>query len=319
MKLRNNTLVTDFILSGLSSYPNFQIPLFMAALSVYLLTLLGNFVIILLITTSPALQTPMYFFLLNLSFVDIIYSSTITPNAMASMVSVNKTISITCCAVQMFIFIELAGSEAMLLAVMAYDRYVAICKPLNYANLINKKACLQLVFSVYAVGCLNSLIHTYSAFTLPFCKSNVINHFFCDLNPVLKLACKDTFLNEVFLFVIAGSVEVGSFLCIMISYTCIVRVICRVGTSRGRGKSLSTCASHLTCVALFYCPVFFTYLRPMSVYSVEQDWAVSMFYTVIIPVLNPIIYSLRNKDVKQAFSKLSINCSLILIMNNFIT
>ncbi|XP_075062035.1 olfactory receptor 5AR1-like [Mixophyes fleayi] len=316
MKPMDTTLVTEFVLAGLSSDPNLQLPLFLLCLSVYLVTLLGNLMIIALIRMTPGLQTPMYFFLMNLSFVDILYSSTITPNIMANILSVNKTISITGCATQMFFFIDLASSEAMLLAVMAYDRYAAICKPLYYTSLVNKARCFQLICSVYAAGFLNSLTHTYCAFILPFCGSNHVNHFYCDINPILKLSCKDTFLNEIFLFAVAGSIEVGSFLCILISYVHILLPLLRIGSTRGRSKSLSTCVSHFICVALFYCPVFFMYLRPTSAYSVDQDWVVSLFYTVIIPMLNPIIYSLRNQDVKRALGKLSINSIFMLFRLN---
>ncbi|XP_075715549.1 olfactory receptor 5I1-like [Rhinoderma darwinii] len=306
MEQRNKTLVTEFILSGLSSNPNLRLPLFLLCSLVYMVTLLGNLMIIVLIRITPSLQTPMYFFLMNLSFVDILYSSTITPNIMSNILSGNKTISIIACAIQMFFFIDLASSEAMLLAVMAYDRYVAICKPLYYTIIINKWTCLQLIFSVYIAGCLNSFIHTYCAFILPFCGSNYVNHFYCDINPILKLSCKDTYLNQVFLYVVAGSIEVGSFLCIVISYTYILFAIFRIRSTSGRTKSLSTCISHFTCVALFYCPVFFMYLRPNSAYAADQDWVVSLFYTVIIPMLNPMIYSLRNQDVKQALVQFKI-------------
>ncbi|XP_072258365.1 olfactory receptor 5B21-like [Pyxicephalus adspersus] len=303
MNLRNSTHVTEFILSGLSSDPNLQLPLFLLCLLVYLVTLLGNFMIVLVILMTPILQTPMYTFIMNLSLVDIMYSSVITPNAIANIFSVNKTITITGCATQMFFFIDLGSSEAMLLAVMAYDRYLAICKPLYYAMLVNRAACFQLLIFVYTTGFVNSFIHTCCTFALPFCKSNKINHFFCDFNPILKLSCKDTFVNQVLAFVVAGSIEVGSFMCIIMSYICILSALCIIGSSR-RSKSLSTCVSHFTCVALFYCPLFFMYLRPNSAYSVDKDWVVSVFYTMIIPMLNPIIYSLRNQDVKQALTKL---------------
>ncbi|XP_063786044.1 olfactory receptor 5AR1-like [Pseudophryne corroboree] len=312
MKPKDTTLVAEFVLSGLSSDPNLQLPLFLLCLSVYLVTLLGNLMIIVIIRVTPGLQTPMYFFLMNLSFIDMLYSSTITPNIMANILSVNKTISITACATQMFLFIDLVSSEAMLLAVMAYDRYTAICKPLYYTTLISKGRCFQLVCSVYTAGFLNSLIHTYFAFILPFCGENHINHFYCDINPILKLSCKDTFLNEIFLFAVAGSIEVGSFSCILISYAYILLPLFRIGSSRGRSKSLSTCISHFTCVALFYCPALFMYLRPTSAFAVDQDWVLSLFYTVIIPMLNPMIYSLRNQDVKRAVSKLRFTSILLL-------
>ncbi|XP_073510805.1 olfactory receptor 5AR1-like [Phyllobates terribilis] len=304
--MKNETRVTEFILSGLSSNPDLQLPLFLLCLLVYMITVLGNLMIIMLIIMTPGLQTPMYFFLMNLSFVDVLYSTTITPNIMANIFSERKTISFIACGIQLFLFIDLASSEAMILAVMAYDRFVAICKPLYYAILINKVTCIRLVISVYTAGCLNSLIHTCAAFRLPFCRSNRVNHFYCDINPILKLSCKDTYLNEILAYVIAGAIEVGSFFCIVISYTYIVFALFMIKSSRSRIKSLSTCVSHFTCVALFYCPVFFMYLRPNSAYAMDQDWVVSVFYTVVIPMLNPIIYSLRNQDVKLALVQFSI-------------
>ncbi|XP_056425805.1 olfactory receptor 1019-like [Hyla sarda] len=309
--MKNETFVTVFILSGLSSNPTFQLPLFLLCLFIYIVTLLGNLMIIVLIRITPSLHTPMYFFLMNLSFVDILYSSSITPNSIINIYSKNKTISITACAIQMFLFIDLGSTEGMILAVMAYDRYVAICKPLYYTVIMNKVTCVRLACFVYTAGCLNSLLHTSAAFTLPFCQSNHVNHFYCDINPILRLSCKDTYLNQVFLFVFAGSIEVGSFLCIVISYTYIIFAIFKIGFSRGRGRSLSTCVSHFTCVALFYCPIFFMYLRPNSAYAVDQDWMVSVFYTVIIPMLNPMIYSLRNQDVKKAVKKISVHSHII--------
>ncbi|XP_066445448.1 olfactory receptor 5AR1-like [Eleutherodactylus coqui] len=303
----NNTLVTEFVLFGLSSDPKLQLPLFLLCLLVYLITLLGNLMITMLIGITPGLQTPMYFFLMNLSFVDVLYSSTITPNIMANIFSEMKTISITACAIQMFLFIDLASTEAMILAAMAYDRYVAICKPLNYTVIMNKGTCIALVCSVYIAGCVNSLIHTCAAFSLPFCKSNHIKHFYCDINPILRLSCKETYLNEALLFFVAGSIEVGSFFCIVISYIYILFTIFRIGSSTGTSKSLSTSISHFTCVALSYGPAFFMYLRPNSAYAVDQDWVVSVFYTVIVPLLNPIIYSLRNQDVKNALVQFNVN------------
>ncbi|KAM3924747.1 olfactory receptor 5F1-like [Leptodactylus fuscus] len=310
MKIQNETLVTEFVLSGLSSDPNLRLPLFLLCLLVYMVTVLGNLMIIVLIRISPGLQKPMYFFLMNLSFVDILYSSTITPNIMANILSENKTISILGCAIQMFLFIDLASTEAMLLAVMAYDRYAAICKPLYYTILINKVTCIRLICSVYIAGCINALIHTCAAFSLPFCHSNKINHFYCDINPILKLSCKETYLNEILAYVVAGSIEVGSFLCILISYTYIIFALFKIASSGSRIKSLSTCVSHFTSVALFYFPAFFMYLRPNSAYAVDQDWMVSVFYTVIIPMLNPMIYSFRNQDVKQAMVPFHVNSIL---------
>uniref|UniRef100_A0A8C5QNW5 Olfactory receptor n=1 Tax=Leptobrachium leishanense TaxID=445787 RepID=A0A8C5QNW5_9ANUR len=302
----NQTYATDFILSGITSNPHLQIPVFLLCLMVYITTLLGNITIVALILVTPHLQTPMYFFLLNLSLIDIFYSSTITPNSLANILSVQKTISIAGCAVQMFFFIDLAASEGMILAVMAYDRYVAICRPLNYPILISSKRCLQFICIVFTAGIINSLIHTYNAFRVPLFCSPYVNHFYCDLIPILKLSCQDTFLNELFLFTFAGSIEVGSLLCILISYACILTALFKIRHTTGRFKTFSTCASHLSCVCLFYCPVFFTYLRPATSYSMDGDWFVSVFYTLLIPMLNPIIYSLRNNDVKKALQSINL-------------
>ncbi|XP_063302416.1 olfactory receptor 5AP2-like [Pelobates fuscus] len=299
----NKSYVTRFILSGITSNPKLQLPLFLLCLLVYTITLMGNITIITLIRITPHLHTPMYFFLINLSLVDIFYSTTVTPNSLANIISADKTISIIGCAVQMFFFIGLATSEAMLLAVMAYDRYAAICHPLNYPILINNKRCLQFVCTVYSAGFINSLMHTYCTFRIPlFCSSHV-NHFYCDIVPILKLSCQDTFFNDIFLFTSAGSIEVGSLLCILISYTCILLALFKIHSTTGRHKTFSTCASHLTCVSLFYCPALFAYLRSPTSFSVNGDWVVSVFYAVVVPMLNPIIYSLRNKDVKGALKK----------------
>ncbi|KAM8972234.1 olfactory receptor 5AP2-like [Pelodytes ibericus] len=301
----NKTYVTEFILSGLTTNPKLHLPLFLLCLLVYIITLLGNSTIIALIILTPALQIPMYLFLINLSLVDILYSSSITPNSLVNMMSEDKTISFTACATQMFFFIDLGSTEGMILAIMAYDRYVAICQPLRYPVLVSRNKCWQLMCTVYAAGFINSLTHTYFAFRVPlFCSRN-INHFYCDIIPILKLSCQDTFLNELFLFSIAGFIEVGSLLCILISYSCILFALYKIRSTRSRHKSFSTCASHFTCVALFYCPILFSYLRPTSSYSMDEDWVVSVFYTIIIPMLNPIIYSLRNNDVKGAIQKLS--------------
>ncbi|XP_072006283.1 olfactory receptor 5AR1-like [Engystomops pustulosus] len=312
--MKNKTLVSEFALSGLSSNPDLQLPLFLLFSVVYMVTLLGNLIIIVLIRITPGLQTPMYLFLMNLSLVDVLYSSTITPNTMANIYSKHKTISIIGCAIQMFFFIFLASTEAMLLAVMAYDRYVAICKPLYYTVIMNKVTCICFVCSVFTAGFLNSLVHTSAAFSLPFCRSNYVNHFYCDINPILKLSCKDTFLNQILAYTVAGSIEVGSLLCILISYTYIILALVKIGSSKSRIKTLSTCGSHFTCVALFYCPVFYMYLRPNSAYAVDQDWVLSVFYTVIIPMLNPMIYSLRNKDVKTALVQFYANSILKVYM-----
>ncbi|XP_053575297.1 olfactory receptor 1019-like [Bombina bombina] len=307
-ELSNQSTVTEFILSGISPYPNLQIPLFVICLIVYIITMLFNLAIVLLISVTPGLKKPMYFFLINLSLIDIVYSSNITPNTLANLVSEIRSISLIGCATQMYFFIALGSSEGTLLAVMAYDRYVAICKPLYYSLVINTKTCLQLLCITYITGFVNSFIHTFAAFRLSFCSLNHINHFYCDINPILALSCTDTYFNELFLFIFAGFIEVGSLLSIVVSYVFILFALFRITSTEGRHKSFSTCASHFTCVAVFYCPILFMYLRPSSSYSLNQDWVLSVFYTIIIPMLNPIIYSLRNQEMKKALQKLKYLC-----------
>ncbi|XP_069483819.1 olfactory receptor 5AP2-like [Ambystoma mexicanum] len=296
----NETTVGQFILEGLTKRAVLQIPLFVLFLLVYTITLMGNVGIIVLIKISLRLQTPMYFFLSNLSFVDLVYSSNITPNMLVNFLSEKKEISFLGCAIQMFLFVGLGSTEALLLAVMAYDRYVAICNPLLYHVIMTERQYVSLSFGAYIVGFLNALVHTSFTFRLHYCASNIIAHFFCDVPPLLKLSCSDTSLNEIILFTVAGSVEVGSLFVIVISYIRIIATILRIPSREGRQKAFSTCSSHFVVVTLFYGTIIFMYLRPRSSYSLEQDKVVSVFYTAVIPLLNPLIYSLRNKEVKGA-------------------
>ncbi|XP_030077648.1 olfactory receptor 1019-like isoform X2 [Microcaecilia unicolor] len=304
MKVTNHSTVTEFVLLGLTNDPVLQIILFVLFLLMYIITLLGSGVIITVIRLSPHLQTPMYFFLSHLSFIDLCYSSTITPKMLTGFLSKSNTISYLGCGMQMFIFCGFGSTECLLLAVMAYDRYVAICNPLLYTVIMTKKVCIQLVTFVYGGGFLNSLIQTICTFHLSFCGSNVINHFACDFLPLLILSCTDTFINELMIFVLAGLISIGSVLVILISYTYILSTILKIRSAEGRHKAFSTCASHLTCVTLYFGTIFFMYLRPRSSYSQEQDKVTTVFYTVVISMLNPLIYSLRNQDVKQALKKM---------------
>ncbi|XP_011385294.1 olfactory receptor 5F1-like [Pteropus vampyrus] len=301
MTRTNYTLVTEFILLGLADTLELQIPLFLLFFIVYMLTVLGNVGMILLIRADFRLHTPMYFFLANLSFADVCYSSTITPKMLVDLLSAKKTISFTGCFVQMNFFISLATTECILFGLMAYDRYVAICNPLLYPLLMSWTICLKMAAGAFTAGLLNSIVHTSCVSSLPFCSSNVINHFFCDSPPLFKLSCSDTRLSESILFTFSGVNMIGTLLVILTSYSYILFSIFRMRSGEGQRKAVSTCASHLTAITLFYSTAIYTYLRPSSSCSLSQDKVSSVFYTVVIPMLNPLIYSLRNKEVKAAF------------------
>ncbi|XP_029430923.1 olfactory receptor 1019-like [Rhinatrema bivittatum] len=297
MERKNHTSVTEFLLVGLTDDSALQILLFVFFLNVYIITLLSNIGIIVLIRMVPRLYTPMYFFLSNLSFIDICYSSAVTPNMLANLLTKNRVISINGCATQLCFFTFYGSAECLLLGVMAYDRYVAICKPLQYIIIMNKMLCFQLVTSAYIVSLCNALIHTICTFRLDFCRSNVINHFYCDVPPLLELSCSDTFINELTLNIVVAFTGILSLLTILISYCYILTTILQIHSTKGRHKAFSTCSSHLTTVAILYGTIVFMYLRPKSSYS-NHDKVVSVFYTVVIPMLNPLIYSLRNQEVK---------------------
>uniref|UniRef100_A0A8D1WKB0 G-protein coupled receptors family 1 profile domain-containing protein n=1 Tax=Sus scrofa TaxID=9823 RepID=A0A8D1WKB0_PIG len=300
MARKNHTLLTEFILLGLADTLEQQITLFMLFLVMYTLTVLGNVGMILLIRMEARLHTPMYFFLVVLSFADVSYSSTITPKMLVDLLSEKKTISFAGCFLQMYFFIAFATTECILFGLMAYDRYVAICNPLLYSLIMSRTVCLKMAAGALTAGLLNSMVHTGYISSLPFCRSNVIHHFFCDNPPLFKLSCSDTHLYEVTLSTFAGMNMVGTLLVILTSYSYILFSIFRMHSGEGRHKAFSTCASHLTAIILFYSTAIYTYLRPTSSYSLNQDKVASVFYTVVIPMLNPLIYSLRNKEVKKA-------------------
>ncbi|XP_006877663.1 PREDICTED: olfactory receptor 5F1-like [Chrysochloris asiatica] len=301
MMRKNYTSLTEFILLGLADTLELQIILFMLFLGIYTFTILGNVGMILLIRIDSRLHTPMYFFLANLSFVDICYSSTITPKMLVDLLSEKKTISFAGCFLQMYFFIALATTECILFGLMAYDRYVAICNPLLYSLVMSRTTCLKMAAGAFTAGLLNSMMNTSYVSKLPFCGSNVIHHFFCEGPPLFKLSCSDTRLNEMIFSSFAGVIIVGSLLVILSSYCYILFSIFLMHSGEGRRKALSTCASHLTAIILFYASSIYTYLKPTSSYSLNQDKVSSLFYSVVIPMLNPLIYSLRNKEVKKAF------------------
>ncbi|XP_039390421.1 olfactory receptor-like protein OLF1 [Mauremys reevesii] len=303
MEKGNRSEVTEFILSGLTDHPELQVPLFVVFLLIYGITLVGNGGMILLITIDPRLQTPMYFFLSNLSFCDLCFSSIISPKMLLNFLAERKNISYSACAVQLYLCIIFSDAESLLLAVMAYDRYVAICNPLLYTVTMSRQLCKELVVGVFAVGLVDSVIETCFTFRLSFCSSNIINHYGCDIPPLLALSCSDTRINEIVLFAFTFCITVSSFVTVLLSYVYIISTILQIRSAEGRRKAFSTCSFHLTAVVLFYGTLLFVYLRPPSSYSMDTDKVVSVFYTVVIPMLNPLIYSLRNTEVKDALRR----------------
>ncbi|NXE76988.1 O5AS1 protein, partial [Cochlearius cochlearius] len=303
MPEENCTALTEFILLGFTNRPEVEIPLFGLFLLIYATTLVGNAGLIVLIRLNACLHTPMYYFLSSLSFLDLSCSSAIAPKMLVNLLAQRKAISLTGCATQMFIFAAFADAECLILAAMAYDRHVAICHPLLYTVAMSCRVCTSLVAGAYLSGGLTSLVHTSFAFTLSFCGSNVLNHFFCDIPPLLELSCSNTHINEVLLFTLCGFIQTSTFLIIVVSYACILSTILRIHVADSRHKAFYTCTSHLTAVGLFYGSLLFTYLRPSSSYSLDTDKVISAFYTVVFPMLNPLIYSLKNKPVKDALRR----------------
>ncbi|XP_066476205.1 olfactory receptor 5AP2-like [Tiliqua scincoides] len=299
----NYTTVTHFILLGLTAQAHLKPLLFGIFLFIYIVTLTGNLGMIALIKTDPSLHTPMYFFLSALSFIDACYSSVVTPRLLADLIATDTSISYTSCVAQMA-FLVLHGSlECLLLATMAYDRYVAICHPLLYHQLMPKSACVKLVAVAYALGTANATVQTQNVFRLPYCGPNLVNHYFCDIPPVLQLACADTGQARKVLYVFSALATVTTFAGIVVSYTYILVTVGKMSSAAGQQKALSTCASHLMAITLFYGTVFFMYIKPSTGDSMDQDKVVSVFYSIIIPMLNPLIYSLRNKEVKEALKR----------------
>ncbi|CAM9503843.1 unnamed protein product [Bubo scandiacus] len=309
----NHTDVHEFILLELTTHPDLQVPLFLAFLAMYTVTLLGNFGIITLIRTDLHLHTPMYCFLGHLAFVDACYASVILPKMLVQILTEEKTISFVGRMGQAFLYIVFVTTECFLLAVMAYDRYVAICNPLLYSSVMTRRLCVRLVVGSYIGGVLNSIIQMTFMIRLPFCSSNVINHFFCDVPPLLALSCASTYTNEMILFSLAGIIELSTVSTILVSYIFISFTILRIRSAEGRQKAFSTCVSHLMVVTMLYGTTIFMYLRPSSRYSLNTDKVVSVFYTVVIPMLNPLIYSLRNQEVKDALRRTAERMTFILL------
>ncbi|XP_046500405.1 olfactory receptor 5M9-like [Equus quagga] len=306
----NFTDVTQFILLGLTSHQKLKILFFVVFLLVYMITLLGNIGMIILISISPQLQSPMYFFLSHLSFVDACLSSNVTPKMLENLLSETKTISHVGCLVQCYFFIALVHVEVYILAVMAFDSYMAICKPLLYGSKMSRIVCVRLISVPYVYGFSVSLICTLWTYGLYFCGNFEINHFYCADPPLIKIACGGVHIKEYTMIVIAGISLTYSLSVLLTSYALIVIAVLRMPSADGRRKAFSTCGSHLTAVSLFYGSLIFMYLRRPTEDSVEQGKMVAVFYTTVIPMPNPMIYSLRNKDVKEAVNKAIIKANL---------
>ena len=300
---RNSTVVMEFLLTAFADHPAWGLPLFAVFLAFYLLTLLGNCGMILLIRQDRRLHTPMYFFLGHLALVDICYSSSVVPQALVVLLERGVVLRRARCAAQFFLFTFFASMDCYLLAIMAYDRCVAVCRPLLYAAVVTEKACWALVAAACAAGFSSAFIRTVTAFTLSFCGSNRIDFIFCDLPPLLKLSCGDSYTQEVVIIAFAVLVMPACILVISVSYLFIVLAVVRMRSPGGRAKTFSTCASHLATVALFFGTLIFMYLRDNAGQSSEADRMVSVLYTAVSPMLNPLIYSLRNKEVKEAVLK----------------
>ncbi|XP_067388319.1 olfactory receptor 5G9-like [Emydura macquarii macquarii] len=300
----NQTKVTDFILLGLSNDPQLQPLLFLVFLVIYLTTFVGNAVIMVVIKADPQLHTPMYFFLSHLSFADICYSSVTVPKMLVNFLAEQKKISFNGCIAQIFFFTLFVGVEIFTLSAMAYDRYAAICDPLHYMGIMSKHICVRVVLSTWALGFLHALINTIPVLNLHFCGPNVISHFSCELPPLLQLSCTETTVNKVVLFATLLAFGLSSFLLTLVSYIHIISTILKIRSAEGRQKAFSTCSSHLIVVGLLYLTGFFLYMKPNTVSESMPDRLISIQYSILTPMLNPIIYSLKNKEVKTALGRM---------------
>ncbi|MBZ3891543.1 Olfactory receptor 8G5 [Sciurus carolinensis] len=300
---RNHSTVNEFILIGLTKKPELQLPLFLFFIGVYMFTVVGNLGMILLIGLSSHLHTPMYYFLSSLSFIDLCQSTVITPKMLVNFVVQKNIISYPECMTQLYFFAAFAIAECHMLGAMAYDCYVAICSPLIYNVTMSYQACSWLLVGVYSMGLIGATAHTVCMLRVLFCNADIINHYFCDVLPLLELSCSSTFVNEVLVLCFSAFNILVPTLTILSSYIFIIASILRIRSTEGRAKAFSTCSSHISAVALFFDSAAFMYLQPSSVSSMDQGKVSSVFYTIIVPMLNPVIYSLRNKDVKLALNK----------------
>nr|XP_048273130.1 olfactory receptor 150-like [Myodes glareolus] len=304
MEELNNTAVAEFILSGLTENPKLQLPLFLIFLGVYLVTVVGNMGMIILILFSSQLHTPMYYLLSSLSFIDCCQSTVITPKMLVNFVTEKNVIPYPECIAQFYFFCAFVVAECHMLAAMAYDCYVAIANPLLYNVTMSYQVCLWMIAGVYGMGLVSATAHTVFLLRLIFCKTTIINHFFCDLFPLLELSCSSIFINEVLALSFSAFNIIAPVVTIVSSYIFIIVNILQIQSTGGRSKAFSTCSSHIMAVAIFFGSTAFMYLQPSSVSSLSQGKLSSVFYAIVVPMLNPMIYSLRNKDVKVSFKKL---------------
>ncbi|GAB1300353.1 Olfactory receptor [Apodemus speciosus] len=293
----NYSLTTEFILIGFSDHPSLKTFLFLVFSAIYLVTMVGNLGLVTLIYMEPRLHTPMYIFLGNLALMDSCCSCAIAPKMLENLFSVDRRISLHECIVQFYFLCLAETTDCFLLAAMAYDRYVAICNPLQYHSMMSKKLCLQMITGAYIAGNLHSTIHIGFLFRLTFCRSHTIKHFFCDILPLYRLSCVDPYINELMVLILSGSIQTFTITVVLISYFYILFTIFKMKSREGRSKALSTCASHFLSVSIFYGSLLYMYIRPSSINEEYKDIPVAIFYTLIIPFLNPFIYSLRNKEV----------------------
>ncbi|XP_004466003.2 olfactory receptor 5K1-like [Dasypus novemcinctus] len=305
----NHSITTEFILTGFTDLQELKNLLFVVFFTIYLVTMLGNLGLVALIYMDHRLHTPMYFFLGNLALMDSCCSCAITPKMLQNFFSEDRLISFYECRAQFYFLCLAETADCFLLAAMAYDRYVAICSPLQYHTKMSKKLCNQMIAGSYIAGNLHSMIHEGLLFRLTFCGSHEINHFFCDLFSLFRLSCVDPYINELMLNIWAGSIEVFTIMIVLISYLFILFTVFKMKSKQGRGKALSTCASHFLSVSIFYGSLFFGYVQPSSVKEENEDIPATLFYTLVIPLLNPFIYSLRNKEVINAVKRIMKNKS----------
>nr|XP_042138039.1 olfactory receptor 1537-like [Peromyscus maniculatus bairdii] len=304
MAAGNHCTVTEFFLAGLSEKQELQTPLFLLFLGIYVITVVGNLGMVTLIGLSSHLHNPMYYFLSSLSFIDLCQSTVVTPKLLVSFVTEKNPISYSGCMAQLYFFITFGIAECYTLAAMAYDRYVAICNPLLYSVTMSYQIYTSLITGVYIFSVFCASVHTGFMIKISFCKLDVINHYFCDLLPLLKLACSSTYINEL-LILFFGTLNIFvPILTIITSYIFIIASILRIRSTEGRSKAFSTCSSHILAVVIFFGSLAFMYLQPSSVNSMDQGKVSSVFYTIVVPMLNPLIYSLRNKDVNVALKKI---------------
>ncbi|XP_031546948.2 olfactory receptor 5AK2-like [Vicugna pacos] len=308
MQQNNGTKVTEFILLGFAGQHKSWHVLFVVFLVIYVVILVGSIGMILLIKIQSSLHTPMYFFLQHLAFVDLCYASAITPKMLQNFVSTKQSISFIGCMVQLLVYGIFITSDSYILATMAVDRYVAICNPLHYATVMSQRVCIQLIVGSYFMGFLNACVNVSFTSSLNFCKSNKINHFFCDIPPILALSCSSVSFNAILLAASVGFNLMFTVLVIIFSYLFILAAILKISSAAGRKKAFSTCASHLTAVSIFYGTLSYMYLHHSTVESQEQEKMASVFYGVMIPMLNPLIYSLRNQDVREALKGVGKKC-----------